>query len=118
MIVFNIHVNIDGVQWFKSSTTKGTPILGAIHSISKGRKGSEQEVKIPNSKPFVIGILKHVVKPDLSGFLQDLTEELLDLDPEIRREEGASFAVRLKCFCCDAVARCELKGITTFGFNG
>lgn len=114
MIIFDIHLNIDGVQWFKNSTTKGTPILGAIHSISKGK---EQVVKIPNSKPFVVGVLKHSVKPDLSDFLKDLIDELLDLRPSKRRRDGAPFAVQLTGFCCDAVAICELKGISYFGYN-
>ena len=114
MVVFNVDVNIDGVQWYKSSTTKGTPILGAIHSISKGK----QEVKIPNSKPFVIGVLKHVVKPDLGEFLGKLIDELIHLQPGRRAKvAGATFAVKLRCFCCDAVGRCELKGISFFGYN-
>jgi hypothetical protein len=104
-------VNIDGVQWFKSSKVKGTPILGSIFSISK--KG-QPDVKIPNSKPFIIGVLKHTVKPDTSDFLQDLIEELEELQPDNR--QGDSFAVKLKCFCCDAVGRCELKGICNFGY--
>ena len=100
-----IHVNIDGVQWFKNSKTKGTPILGRIHSISN----SKHCIKIPNGKPFIIGVFMQSGKCNVQDFVSDFIQELREL---VESTEDRPFSVKLKCMICDAPQRSELKGIS------
>lgn len=99
-----IHVNIDGVQWFKNSKTKGTPILGRIHSISN----SKHCIKIPQAKPFIIGVFMQWGKCNVQDFVSDFIQELIKL---LESTEDRPFSVELTCMICDAPQRSELKGI-------
>ena len=123
-IVFEVRINADGAQWFESSYIKGTPILGklvAIRTVSGGLR-----VKIPYNlgKPFVIGVFEHTRgKPPASELLKDTIREMDLLHPRTLEEgearEGASFAVQVTCFNCDAPMRSDLKGTKSCnGFYG
>ena len=104
-VCVKIHVNIDGVQWFQNSKTKGVPILGRIHSI----ENSTRCIKFPKpGKPFIIGVLKQSSKCDVQDFISDFINELRELK---KPTESRNFSVELACMICDAPQRCELKGI-------
>ena len=108
-VVVSIHVNIDGVQWFQNSKTKGVPILGKIHSISN----SKHCIKIPNGKPFVIGVLMTTGKCNVQDFVKDFIEELKRL---VEPTEERPFSVELTAMICDAPQRAELKGKYIYPF--
>jgi hypothetical protein len=103
-VTIEIHVNIDGVQWFNNSSVKGTPILGRIHAI----RNSKSCVKIPKGKPFVIGVFKQAGKCSVQDFVADFITELRQLQVPT---EDRPYSVKLVAMICDAPARCELKGI-------
>jgi hypothetical protein len=98
-----IHVNIDGVQWFKNSSVKGTPILGRIHAV----RNSKTCIKIPQGKPFIIGVWKQTGKCEVQDFIADFITELRNLEAPT---EDRPYSVKLVAMICDAPARCELKG--------
>lgn len=109
-VVVSIHVNIDGVQWFQNSKTKGVPILGKIHSISN----SKHCIKIPNGKPFVIGVFMTTGKCDVQDFVKSFITELKDL---VEPTEDRPFSVKLAAMICDAPQRAELKGKYIYIYN-
>lgn len=103
-VVIELHVNIDGVQWYNNSSVKGTPILGRIHAI----RNSKTCLKIPKGKPFIIGIWKQTGKCDVQSFVADFIAELKHLEAPT---EDRPYSVKLVAMICDAPARCELKGV-------
>ena len=115
-LIFEIRINADGAQWFESSYMKGTPILGKLVAIRT--LSGETRVKIPYNlgKPFVIGIYEQVTaKPPADLLLEDTIEEMKRLHPDTLKpgspRAGASFAVEVVCFNCDAPMRADIKGI-------
>lgn len=120
-IVFEVKINVDGVQWFESSKVKGTPVLGKLIAIRT--LSGKMRVKIPYNlaKPFVIGILEQKLeKPAAEVLMKDTLDELVRLQPKSLEtggaREGAPYAVEVACFCCDGPMRCELKGIKWLGY--
>jgi hypothetical protein len=120
-VIFEVKINVDGVQWFKSSKVKGTPILGKIIAIRT--LSGKTRVKIPYNlaKPFVIGIHEQIEeKPPAEVLMKDTLDELVRLQPlsleKGQARESASYAVEVACFSCDGPMRCELKGIKYMGY--
>jgi hypothetical protein len=119
-VVFEVKINVDGVQWFKSSNTSGTPIFGklvAIRSLS-----GKTRVKIPYhvAKPFVIGVYENIHgKPLASRMMAGTLAEMKALHPDSllpgAERDGESFAVQVRCFNCDDPMRRDLKGIKHSG---
>lgn len=120
-VVFEIKINVDGVQWFESSKVKGIPILGklvAIRSLSGNTR-----VKIPYylAKPFTIGIYEQIQeKPDVKKLMQKTTAELIRLQPDSLKfgnpREKEMFAIEVACFSCDGPMRSDLKGVKQSGW--
>jgi hypothetical protein len=102
-VEIEIHVNIDGVQWYKNSSVKGVPILGRIHAV----RNKSTRITIPQNKPFIIGLFKMVGKPDIQDFLADFIAELRELQVPT---EDRPYSIKLVAMICDAPQRCELKG--------
>lgn len=121
-IIFEVKINVDGVQWFKSSSVNGTPVLGKLMAIRT--LSGKTRVKIPYhlAKPFVIGILEKKVGKKISALeiVKETMDELMHLQPDSLKiggpREGAPYAVEVACFCCDGPMRCELKGIKSSGY--
>jgi hypothetical protein len=121
-IIFEVKINVDGVQWFKSSSVNGTPVLGKLMAIRT--LSGKTRVKIPYNlaKPFVIGILEKKLGKKISALeiVKDTMDELMHLQPDSLKidgpREGAPYAVEVACFCCDGPMRCELKGIKSSGY--
>jgi len=114
--LFEIDVNIDGVQPFKNSKLpKVTPILGRIVSING--------IWIPmrDSKPFVIAIAHGVKSPPQDEFLEQFFDELERLEPagsnrtSQNGERPSLINLKLRCFICDTPERSHLKGMETYG---
>lgn len=119
-VVFEIKINVDGVQWFEASKVKGIPILGklvAIRSLSGNTR-----VKIPYylAKPFTIGIYEQIQeKPEATKLMQNTTDELIRLQPDSLKfgnpREKEMFAIEVACFSCDGPMRSDLKGVKQSG---
>jgi hypothetical protein len=120
-VIFEVKINVDGVQWFKASKVKGTPVLGKLIAI-RNLSGTTR-VKIPYylAKPFVIGIHEQIhEKPPVEVLMQDTLEELVRLQPNSlekgQKREGEPYAIELSCMSCDGPMRCEFKGIKFGGY--
>ena len=89
-------VNVDGLPLFKSTNHQFWPILGRFN----------------NLEVFVIGLFYGNTKPVPVGeYLQDFIEEVNKLNDTGITHEGRNYKFVVKCFCCDAPARCYLKCI-------
>ncbi|XP_028405243.1 uncharacterized protein LOC114527748 [Dendronephthya gigantea] len=89
-------VNIDGHPPFKSTSGKFWPILGRFNNLDG----------------FVIALFYGKSKPNSVGeYLADFLNELDKLKCGGIWYEKKKFKFGLKCFCCDALARCFLKCI-------
>lgn len=114
-IVFEVKLNVDGVQFFEASPVKGIPILGkltAIRSLSGKRR-----IKIPydTTKVFIVGVyLQTHNKPGMYRLMEDTIQELKKFSPDTLKaggsREGEWFAIELSHFYCDAPMRADLKG--------
>jgi hypothetical protein len=119
-LVFEVRINVDGVQWFISSKVSGIPILAKIVAIRT--MSGKTRVKIPYHicKPFIIGIYEQKSeKPRAGVLMEDTIEEMKRLHPDSlmpgEAREHESFAVQVTCFCCDDPMRRDLKGIKFSG---
>ena len=89
-------VNIDGLPLFHSTNHQFWPIPG----------------QFGNLDVFLIALFYGKTKPDsVDDFLGDFLKELEKLKDDGVPFEGRHLKVELKCFCCDAPARCFLKCI-------
>jgi hypothetical protein len=96
--ILKVQLNIDGLPIFKSSGLQLWPILGMLKSPCE-------------SKPFTIGVYAGNKKPgNLSEFLADLINEVLELEGVGLQIQGRVFQVQIHSFVCDAPARSMLKG--------
>ena len=92
----DLMINVDGLPLFKSSTSQFWPILGYFNKV----------------EVFVVALFYGNSKPSsVDDYLDDLVKELDKLKIHGIHFEGRHFPFNLKCFCCDAPARCFLKGI-------
>lgn len=119
-VVFEVRINVDGVQWFLSSKVKGTPVLGKIVGVRS--LSGKIRVKIPYhiAKPFVIGVYEQIKeKPSAYVLMDDTVREMEKLHPDSLRpgcsRENSTFAVEVTCFNCDDPMRRDLKGIKSSG---
>jgi hypothetical protein len=119
-VVFEVKINVDGVQWFVASNTKGTPILAKIVAIRS--LSGKTRIKIPYhiAKPFVIGVYEQIKeKPSALQMMADTIGEMKALHPDSLMPGGGredkSFAVEVRCFNCDDPMRRELKGVKYSG---
>lgn len=91
-----LHVNIDGVPLFKSTSDQFWPIL----------------VTFSTFRPFLVAIFLGKSKPNSLGyFLEDFLEEYSRLKVSGIRLMDKVLTVSVKCFICDAPARSFLKCI-------
>ena len=92
----NLLINIDGLPLFKSSNQQFWPILGQFNNLDV----------------FVIALFYGPSKPrSVDEYLQDFLDELEKLQSDGIFYKERKLDVHLKCFCCDAPARCFLKCI-------
>ena len=91
-----LHVNIDGVPLFKSTSDQFWPIM----------------VRFGKFPPFVIALFFGKSKPQsLDGYLTDFLEEYARLKESGIEHEGKVLTLSIGCFICDAPARSFLKAI-------
>ena len=89
-------INVDGLPLFKSSSQQFWPILGQFNNLDV----------------FVIALFYGPSKPSsIDEYLHDFLEELDKLQSDGISYKEQKLPVHLKCFCCDAPARCFLKCI-------
>lgn len=89
-------INIDGLPLFKSSSQQFWPILGQFNNLDV----------------FAIALFYGSSKPSsVDEYLDDFLKELEKLQSDGIFYKERKLDVRLKCFCCDAPARCFLKCI-------
>ena len=96
LTTIDLIVNVDGLPLFKSTSQQFWPILGHFSNLDV----------------FVIALFYGNSKPSsVEEYLQDFIEEVnrLNVAGIIHEEKHYKFGV--KCFCCDAPARCFLKCI-------
>lgn len=102
-----VHINIDGIPLFNSSTTSLWPILGSVHEI----EGSIFPVAVycNNGKPTPI-----------DDYLSDFVCEMKQLQEQglttAQQPDGTKYIVTLGAVICDAPARAFIKCIK--GHNG
>ena len=88
-------INIDGLPLFKSSSQQFWPILG----------------KFNNLDVFAIALFYGSSKPNsVDEYLDDFLKELEKLQNDGIFYKERKLDVRLKCFFCDAPARCIIRG--------
>lgn len=91
----NLHINVDGLPLFRSSSTQLWPILGLVVGIQK---------------PFIIGAFCGRSKPsDVNSFLSNFVNEAIALHDQGFMINDVQFQVQVSCFICDAPARSFLK---------
>ena len=95
LTAIDLIVNVDGLPLFKSTSQQFWPILGRFSNLD------------------VIALFYGNTKPSsVEEYLQNFIEEVNRLnDAGITHEEKLYKFFVLKCFCCDAPARCFLKCI-------
>jgi hypothetical protein len=97
-----LHVNIDGIPLFNSSTTSLWPILGCIREL--------------NDKVFPIAVFCSKKKPSsIDDYLKDFLFELKLLESTGFLDATTSrlYKIKLGAVICDAPARAMVKGIKT-----
>lgn len=100
----DLHINIDGLPLFGSSTACLWPILGRLK-------------QFPHARPFPIGIFSGNSKPlSLNEYLQDFVEEMKNLEITGIQFGGRNYAISLDAIICDAPARSYVK--CTKGHSG
>ncbi|CAB3978409.1 Hypothetical predicted protein [Paramuricea clavata] len=86
--------NVDGLPLFKSTNQQFSPILGHFN----------------NFEVFVIALFYGNTKPDsVEEYLKDFIEEVNKQNDAGINHDGTNYKFSVKCFCCDAPARCLLK---------
>ncbi|KAJ8046375.1 hypothetical protein HOLleu_05025 [Holothuria leucospilota] len=94
-----LHINIDGIPLFRSSSVALWPILGRIGEIT-------------NCVPFVIGLYSGLAKPSsLDEFLKDFVNEMKTVEVEGFIFNSKQYTVSLDAVICDAPARAFIKCI-------
>lgn len=101
-----LHINIDGLPLFGSSSVSLWPILGMIK-------------EVPH-RPFVIGVYCGSSKPkSLDEYLHDFVQEMKEVLVNGVNFDVNKFSVKLDAFICDAPARAFIKCIKGHsGYNG
>lgn len=94
----SLHLNIDGVPLFKSTSGQFWPVLGRVYTPFV-------------SEPFVIALFFGNEKPKNLDFLTDFVEEYNTLRNEGIHVFGKTVSVRLSAIICDAPARAFVKNI-------
>lgn len=96
LTAIDLIVNVDGLPLFKSTSHQFWPILG----------------RFSNLDVFVIALFYGDAKPNsVEEYLQDFIDEVNKLNDAGITHEGKNYKFGVKCFCCDAPARCFLKCI-------
>ena len=101
-----LHINIDGIPLFGSSTVSLWPILGMIKELP--------------GKPFVIGVYCGSSKPkSLKEYLYDFVQEMKEVLTSGVDFDINKYNVKLDAFICDAPARAFIKCIKGHsGYHG
>ena len=98
-----LHVNIDGLPLFKSSSLSVWPILCSFSNSTQLR-----------SKPFPVALFCGLKKPSNLDFLLDFIEESKTLSRDGFVYNGTHVSVKIVCIICDAPAKAFVKGIVQF----
>ena len=92
----DLYVSVDGLPLHKSSKSQFWPIL----------------CKVDGGEPFIAALFHGHQKPtSVDDFLAEFLQEYEDLRENGLQFEGETYDVRVKCWVCDAPARCFLKNI-------
>jgi hypothetical protein len=92
----SFNVNMDGVPLFKSTNGQFWPLL----------------CQVGRFNPFIVALYYGVKKPDnISEYLEEFLEEYEQLSQQGLNYHGNRFNISLRCWVCDAPARCLLKKI-------
>lgn len=97
----SLHISIDGLPLFKSSSGEFWPILGSIANI-----------ECVKNCIFPIGIYYGKGKPkSCQSFLQDFVDEVVQLISNGLIVQGMSLKIKLGAFICDAPAKSYILGV-------
>lgn len=94
--IISFNVNMDGVPLYKSTNGQFWPLLCRVGRLN----------------PFVVALYYGETKPDnISEYLQEFLEEYDQLSRQGLNYDGTRYNITLRCWVCDAPARCLLKCI-------